>query len=155
LTTQAAAQKTILQHIRIAASAERVYNALTQASELKRWFPPRAESDPRVGGAFRYEFDLPGGLHPIEGKYLALVPHTLVKYSWHEFLDDDDTLLTNLTVTFRLEAHGDHTDVFLEETGFGADTLHETLFGRRQNGWSFFCGNLKSVLEGGPDERDE
>ena len=43
----------------IDATPERVFQALTEAGELVRWFPSSAESDPRTGGDYvlRFEFE--------------------------------------------------------------------------------------------------
>jgi uncharacterized protein YndB with AHSA1/START domain len=144
----------LLQHIRLKAPAARVYQALTDANELKKWFPHRVSTDPKVGGAWRFEFDMDagGGTHVTDGRYLALVPGKLVRYSWIEELGDGEAY-ANLTVQWRLEADGEETDLYLEETGFTDDEAHDVLFGRRTKGWSFFMGNLAAYLVGGPDDR--
>jgi uncharacterized protein YndB with AHSA1/START domain len=153
MSTTTPAPQTLVQHIRLKASAERVYKALTDATELQKWFPEKASSDPRVGGSLRFEFNKGGVPFVAEGKYLALEPNKLVSYSWHSALDEAGSTLTNLTVVFRLEANGDHTDLYLEETGYGEGSLYEGVFGERSHGWGFFLGNLEALLGGGADMR--
>ena len=144
----------LVQHIRLKAPVARVYKALTDADELKKWFPIQATSDARVGGGWRFEFQKAGGLFVAEGRYLELVPDRLVRYSWQAPLDDAGTALSNLTVLFKLEPDGDETDVYLEETGYGEGDLYDKLFGDRSHGWGFFMQNLASLLAGGADLRE-
>lgn len=153
--TSTTAPKTLVQHIRLKAPAARVYRALTDSQELQKWFPDVAAVDARVGGEWRYEFVREGGNHVTYGRFLALVPNEKVSYNWYEGLDEDDTVLGNFTVVFRLVPDGDETDLYLEETGYLGDELHDAMFGRRTNGWSYFLGNLASYLAGGPDLRLE
>ncbi len=47
----------IKQTVVIKSSQENVFKALTKADELVRWFPSRAESDPRPGGKFKLFWD--------------------------------------------------------------------------------------------------
>jgi len=96
-----------------------------------------------------------GGVHVVYGRFLALEPDALVCYNWHEALDDAGSALANLTVVFRLVPDGQETDLYLEESGYREDAAHETLFGRRTNGWGYFMGNLASYVTGGPDLRLE
>ncbi len=144
----------LVQHIRLKAPVARVFKALTDADELRKWFPDQAATDPRVGGGWRFEFQKAGALFVAEGKYLEVVPDRLVRYSWISPLDASGAELTNLTVVFKLEADGDETDVYLEETGYGEGSLYDALFGDRSNGWGFFMGNLASMLAGGADLRE-
>jgi uncharacterized protein YndB with AHSA1/START domain len=100
-----------------------------------KWFPDRATLDARVGGAWQFEFDHGGGCSKASGTFLELVPNELVRYSWIGQLGEDGARMFNLTVTFRLEAHGDETDLTLEETGYGEGSLYDGLLGERSGGW--------------------
>lgn len=146
------APRVLTQKIRIKASPERLFKALTDAQELMKWFPDRAATEPRVGGALRYEFEA-GTV--CNGTYLEIVPNQLVSYSWCQPLEcgAQGDRLSNLTVTFRLEPHGEYTDVVLEETGYIDDPEHTELHGKRTGGWSFFFDNLQAYLERGEDNR--
>ena len=73
-------------------------------------------------------------------------------YSWHESLDQA-RIQTNLTVTFRLEAKGSGTELYLEESGYRDDAAHLEHQGKRIQGWEFFFTNLKLLLEEGKDHR--
>jgi uncharacterized protein YndB with AHSA1/START domain len=151
--TQTATPRQLKQHIRLKAPVERVYAALIQADLLAKWFPTKVTTDPRVGGALHFEFHRGGEAYLVDGKFLELVPNQLVRYSWHSQLDDEGQSLTNLTVTFRLEAVGDETELFLDETGYGTGAAYDELFGSRTDGWTFFTNSLAAMLAGGPDPR--
>ncbi len=71
----------------VPASREAVFRAWTDPAQLKRWMRPGreglnvlAESDPRVGGRFRFEFAGPDGrLYVEEGAYREVeAPERLV-----------------------------------------------------------------------------
>jgi uncharacterized protein YndB with AHSA1/START domain len=140
------------QHIHLNAPVERVYQALTDADQLSRWFPSRVKSDPRLGGELRFEFQKGDHVYVVEGRYLELVPNQLVSYSWVSPLDADAPYM-NLTLVFRLEAKGETTDLYLEETGYGEGRLYEEMYEERTGGWQFFFANLAALLEGRPDAR--
>lgn len=152
MTQKQALKPVLVQHIYLEASPERVYQHLTQAHLLERWFPHKVSTDPRVGGQLSYEFLHGEKRHHIEGRYLELVPEQKVVYSWHESLEQA-RIQTNLTVTFRLEAKGSGTELYLEESGYRDDAAHLEHQGKRIQGWDFFFTNLKSLLEEGKDHR--
>lgn len=137
----------LMQHIHIKAPVARVYHALTDHAELLKWFPDRATLDLRPGGDWAFEFDVSDGkVHKASGKFLALVPNELIRYSWSDAMDEHDTVYCNLTVTFRLVAQGEETELYVEETGYEAGALHEELFGNRTEGWGKMLNGLAELL---------
>lgn len=106
-----------------------------------------SESDPRKGGSFVYRFDMTdeakaGGKpdHAETGTYTEFQRATALAFPW------DSTAPTNVRFTFEKTSTGCalhlvHSDV--------PEPMMEPIAG----GWQFFLGNLKSVLEGGPDSR--
>lgn len=68
----------------IAKPKESVFKALTQANELVRWFPSRAESDPKAGGDFKLFWDFAEASQngSQEGKYVEFVANEKVSYTW-------------------------------------------------------------------------
>ncbi|MGD0524329.1 MAG: SRPBCC domain-containing protein [Polyangiaceae bacterium] len=74
---------------RIAARPSIVFEAMTTAEGIAAWWGPddvpvvRAESDPRVGGAYRVRFrTLDGREHEACGEFLEVVPHRRIVMSW-------------------------------------------------------------------------
>ena len=72
----------------IAAPPEVLFAAWLDAASLVRWMHPGATThtdatlDPRVGGAFAIHMHTPGGVVPHRGKYLEIVPHTRLVFTW-------------------------------------------------------------------------
>jgi len=74
---------------RIAASAERLFEAWTTPAQLTAWWGPRgvrcvhADVDARIGGAYRIENALPDGRTLfISGEFLAVEPPRRLVYTW-------------------------------------------------------------------------
>lgn len=134
----------------IDASREAVFRALVEADELVRWFPSRAESDPRPGGSFAYRFDFgdPEKDHVSQGQYRDVVPHERVSYPWKAPQGPTD-------VEFRVVPADGATRVELTHSGWGDDAEWAQSQENHRQGWSFFLGNLKAYLEGGDDRRIE
>jgi uncharacterized protein YndB with AHSA1/START domain len=139
----------IEQTIEIDAPRERVFEALTDADELVRWFPSGAESDPRTGGAFEYRFEFPAEPerdHTYSGAYHAVRDGERVSYPWKGGLGE-----TRVDVT--LEAAGEATVVRLVHSGWGEGAEWEQSRQTHEDGWGFFLGNLKTYVERGKDGR--
>ena len=128
----------------LAAPRAEVFRALTDPAVLDTWWTTRSESDPRPGGAFDYRWDFEDASrdHVQSGEYRAVEDGRLVSYPWAA---GGETI-----VTFRLEDGTDGgTRLTLEHDGFGDDGVRD----HHDQGWAGFLGNLKSVMEGGSDER--
>jgi uncharacterized protein YndB with AHSA1/START domain len=132
----------------IDAPPAKVFHALTDPSELARWWTSSSESEPRTGGSFsyRFEFDDPSRDHTYEGDYHEVGAGERVSYPWQ-------TSLGETTVDVRLRPSGDGTELTLAHSGWGSDAAAEEAVTMHEQGWSFFLDNLRSYLEGGPDLR--
>jgi len=137
----------IVQETTVGAPRERVFRALTDARELERWFPSRAESDPRPGGGFHYSWEFPDAPekdHVQKGAYASVEPGRRVAYPWSVGGTPTD-------VDFTLENDGDGTRVRMVHGGWTPDI--EGAREQHVQGWQMFLSNLKTVLEGGSDVR--
>ncbi len=134
----------------IDAPPDAVFRALVDADELVRWFPSRAESDPRPGGAFAYRFDFgdPEKDHVSEGHYRDVVPSERVSYPWKAPQGPTE-------VEFRVGRANGGSTLQLLHSGWGEGVEWEQSQENHRQGWSFFLGNLKAYLEGGADQRAE
>jgi uncharacterized protein YndB with AHSA1/START domain len=141
--------QTITQSLTVDAPRADVFRALTDAGELKRWWITDGISEPRTGGRFRYEWRMadPANDHVQEGEYAEVVDGERVAYPWLAGPAGDTR------VTFTLADRDDATEVVLEHAGFSADPEHAPILERHDQGWQGFLANLRSVLEGGPDNR--
>ena len=138
-----------IQHtITVKASREKVFKALTDADELMRWFPSQVKSDPRPGGAFRYEWkfqdESQNGLQ--EGQYLEVEEYEKIRYPW-----EAGPLATE--VVFELSETGDGTQVDLRHSGWKSDAEFEEIRELHDRVWGGYLNNLKLYLEEGGDVR--
>ena len=139
----------IVQEIVVEAPRQRVFDALTKPSDLERWWTTRAESEPRPGGRFRYEWTFEGAPerdHTQEGAYSTFVQGERVGYPWK--VGSSPT-----QVEFTLEEREGRSSLRLAHDGW-AERMDEAR-GHHEQGWNFFLHNLKTVLEDGVDRRAE
>src|SRR5687768_11372468 len=98
----------VQQTVTIKSSPMVVFKALTQADELMRWFPTRAESDPHPGGKFKFTWEFADANQngSQQGEYVEVLPNRKLSYMWTaESIPTIPTLVTfNLT-----EAGGETT----------------------------------------------
>ena len=132
----------------IDASPEAVFNALTDADELARWWTTSAESDPRTGGSYsyRFEFDDASRNHTYAGEYIDVTPGEHLSYPWQTGLGPTE-------VDFRVEPAGDGARVHLAHSGWGQGAAWDEAVAMHEEGWGFFLDNLKVYLERGEDAR--
>jgi len=138
--------------ITVAKSKDVVFKALTQADELIRWFPSRAESDPQPGGNFKLFWDFTEASQngSQEGKYVEFVPGEKVSYTW---MVTEGSVPTLVTILLK-ETNGETTlDLDHSTAHEGAD--EKKLHDGHANQWGFFLMNLKGYLEAGMDMRKE
>jgi len=112
---------------RIAATADRIYQALTDREMVQSWLPPEGargiidEFEPRPGGAFRMTlvFGTPGEsgarkssltTDVVDGEFLELVPDRLVRQRF-EFRSDDPSFAGAMVMTWTMTPGPEGTDV--------------------------------------------
>jgi uncharacterized protein YndB with AHSA1/START domain len=147
----------------INASPERIWKALTDGSEIEKWFFTSAETDPRPGGSYKMKWESKkDNLHNHNrwGNYLKFVPNKELQFEWrglgkenksgHAF-DPTDEHLTIVTITLTPENNG--TRVKLIHSGWGATPEWEASRKGHNEGWTFYLDNLASVIESGTDLR--
>jgi uncharacterized protein YndB with AHSA1/START domain len=133
-------EKTVL----IQASPAIVFQALTDARDLVRWFCDRATSDPREGGEFVAQWK--SGKTSTRGRavYTRLVPSSLVEMRW---LEEGGGPIEDARHTFRYTIkfrHGTTEVGMQDEDGQALDQeAHETL----SEGWNYVLQDLKDYCE--------
>ncbi|WP_326626612.1 MULTISPECIES: SRPBCC family protein [unclassified Streptomyces] len=116
-----------------------VWRALTEPELHARWW---AAGDVRPVVGHRFTLDMgPWGQQACE--VLAVEPERLLRYSFAP--DSLDT-----TITWRLQAEGTGTRLFLEHAGFDLDSpLGETAFHGMGEGWPGLLRRIEPALAAG------
>jgi uncharacterized protein YndB with AHSA1/START domain len=130
------------------ASPAHVFQALTDAQELSRWWTTSAESEPRTGGAFSYGFEFADASrdHTYVGTYHDVTPNERVSYPWQAAVGET-------TVDVRLRPRDDGTELTLTHSGWGDGAEVDEAVELHEQGWSFFLDNLVAYVERGEDLR--
>ena len=129
--------RSIIKEVVVAAPADVVWRALTDADELKRWFPIDARVEPGLGGSVWLSWgDGVEGTAPIT----SWEPER--HFGWTETRGPH-----KLAVDFHIEARGGSTVVRLVHSGFGDGGDWDDEFHMTQGGWSYFMQHLRLYLE--------
>ena len=144
--------RTIQQTLLIASPPETVFRALTDPSELSRWWTTRAKSDPRTGGSYEYVWEFANAAQNGKqaGPYLEVVPGKRLRYPW-EAGSEGKGHDTVVDFTFAKTAEGTRLELSHSGYKFGGDW--EKAWEITNQAWGFFLGNLKAWLESGQDNR--
>lgn len=147
-------QDAIVSEIEIAAPPDRVFQALTIAAELKRWFtspecPAKFwEMDPRLGGRYRYATEkgsiVVNGVSDFEchGEILEYDPPRVLVYTWFANWHDDVTRRT--VVRWELTPKSPGTHVKVTHSGLGAMPVARKDY---SGGWPGVVEMLKKFVE--------
>lgn len=132
--------------IYIAATPEKVWEALTSAEFSKQYFFGNAvQVEPRLGGAFAVR--TPDGALHISGEVLAYNPPRKLavtfNVNWPELIEK----LGPTLVTYDIEQVGDAVRLTMSE-GHDRELSEDILAGGR-SGWPAILSSLKSLLETG------
>ena len=125
MAVQSAVKPSLTLKRRFKAPPAKIFAAFTDPEKVKRWMGPGemkaviAESDPRVGGGYRWVMRSPAGeQHDVSGVYREVVPNEKLVFTWAWKVEPPDTPHESL-VTVLLKADGDGTLLTL---------THENLF---------------------------
>ena len=147
-------QDAIINEIEIAAPPARVFRALTDSGELKRWFsspecPVKLwEFDARPGGKYRYETQkgtiVVNGVSEFvcHGEVLEYVPPRLLAYSWIANWHDDTTRAT--VVRWDLTPTPSGTRVKVTHSGLAQEPVARKDY---SGGWPGVVEMLKKFAE--------
>ena len=146
--------------VRIKAKPERVYRALTSATELCRWWLQGAETDARNAGRFRMvwpkikkkedsgstrAFPLHVAVGDSEGYFVDLEPGRKVAWMWKLPRGRRYPALSS----FFIEARRSGCEITLVHAGFSAKTSADKAFTGCAEGWEDCLAKLKLYLETG------
>lgn len=131
--------------LEIGATPAEVWEAITRAEELVRWFPTSAEVTPGPGGEIRYGWDELVG----RCRILAWDPPRHLRTGWMEAPAGGagDPARATLAVDWFLEANGATTRLRLVHSGFTRDARWDEEFDGTRRGWTFELQALRHYLE--------
>lgn len=135
----AEATRSLVKEIAIQAPPDAVWRALTDAEELRRWFPLDARVEPGKGGKIWVSWgegmDGEQGIDIWEpGKHLR----TSVQ---------GEGMPVPFATDYYIEVRGDTTILRLVSSGFGAGAEWDDMYFGMDGGWSYFLFNLRHYLE--------
>ena len=129
--------RSVVKEVFVAATPDQVWQALTDARELARWFPVEARVEPGVGGSIWISWgEGAGGEAPIT----AWEPGR--RLEWTEQRGP-----VKIAVDFQLTAQAGGTLVRLVQSGFGDGPEWDDEFHMVQGGWAYFMAHLQWYLE--------
>ena len=143
------AEDVLVQEVRIMAPASRIFAALTNPTELLKWWsiPGKfqliaAEADLRPGGGWKMH--VLGGCGPeqtsstVRGEYRIVEPPRILELTW---IRDEEGHPETL-VRWELEETDGATLVRVTHSGLSSEALR-----RRNSGWPMILGLLRQHLE--------
>lgn len=142
----------IERDVLVAAPVERVWELITSAEHLGRWFGDAgARIDLRPGGALSLSWREYGTVH---GRVEAVEPPHRVSYRWVATRESraEPTPANSTLIEFTLVAEGDGTRVAVVESGFDAlqvDAEERTAaLASHTSGWEAELGELADYARG-------
>jgi uncharacterized protein YndB with AHSA1/START domain len=126
------------------ARVARVWKALTDVDQMRRWYFDLKEFKPEVGFEFAFVVEHEGNRYDHRCRVTEVIPEKKIAYAWRYEGQEGDSL-----VTFELFADGDKTRLKL--THEGIETFPKTPAYARKNfeaGWTEIIGSsLKQFVE--------
>jgi len=147
-------QDTVVSEIQIAAPPERVFQALTDAAQLNRWFNNPScpihlwEMDARPGGRYCYATEkgtvVINNVSEFEchGEILEFYPPRLLIYTWTANWHEDKTRTTVVRWDLTPQAGGTHVKV--THSGLAQESVARKDY---SGGWVGVLENLKKFVE--------
>ena len=143
MTTKDLAEPLVIERT-FNAPIARVWKALTDAEEMRRWYFDMKEFKPEVGFEFGFSVEHEGAKYEHRCKVTEVIPQKELAYTWRYEGHEGDSL-----VTFELFAEGDKTRLKL--THEGLETFPNLPSFARKNfteGWTQIIGSsLKEFVE--------
>lgn len=126
------------------APVARVWKALTDGEEMRRWYFDLKEFKPEPGFEFEFSVEHEGNTYSHLCKVTEVIPQKKIAYTWRY-----DGVEGNSLVTFELFAEGDKTRLKL--THEGLETFPKDPSYARKNfeaGWTSIASELQQFVEG-------
>jgi uncharacterized protein YndB with AHSA1/START domain len=128
--------------IDISAPVEAVWRALTDAQELTRWFPLKAEVKPGAGGFIKQAW---GDQFNESAKIEDWEPNHKLRLVYDQAMGAGDG--RQISIEMNLEKVAGGTRLRLVHDGFGLEPEHDGIYDGTVRGWAFELRGLKHYLE--------
>lgn len=122
-----------------------LFDYLTDAQKLEKWFPDEAVFEPQLLGKYHFRWNDREGVW--SGIVTEFIRGNTLGFTWKA---PDEELETNVKIRLSVQPGGS-TLLDLTHSGFTSDEAMDKAI----KDWVFYLSNLKSVVEGGPDLRIE
>lgn len=131
--------------IDIQASAEKVWEGLTNPEIIKKYFfGTDASSDWKIGSPIIFSGEWEGKKYQDKGTILDIEECSFVTYDyWSSMSGTEDLPEHYSTITYRLTPHGDHTTLTITQEGFASKEAQE----HSASNWQHVFEGLKKLLE--------
>ncbi len=150
MTTKNQLAGTVVVERTFSAPPERIWKALTDVQEMRRWYFDLEEFKPEVGFEFEFIVEHEGMKYHHLCRITEVIPQRKLAYTWRYKGHEGNSL-----VTFELFADGNKTQLKL--THEGLETFPKTPSFARKNfmeGWTQLIGSsLKEFVESDDAER--
>ena len=144
MTTKSNLSEAVIIERTFAAPVARVWKAITNVEEMRRWYFELKEFKPEVGFEFEFIFEHEGTKYHHLCKITEVIPQKKLAYTWRYQGHEGDS-----QVTFELFTEGNQTRLKL--THEGLETFPKTPSFARKNfmeGWTQIIGSsLKEFVE--------
>ena len=142
---------------KIRAKPERVYQALTSARELTRWWVLGAETDARNAGRVRLVWprlkggqgSLPGGFGERSGVFVDLEPARKVAWLWKPAAGEKGVVPPLCSIFILPTRSAGASEVSLLHSGFPSAKASDGLYLHYARNWEDGLAKLKLYLEAG------
>ncbi|HEY4281587.1 MAG TPA: SRPBCC domain-containing protein [Chthoniobacterales bacterium] len=144
MTTKTEPVEAVVIERKFDAPIARVWAALTDVDEMRRWYFDLKDFKPQVGFEFEFVVEHEGNTYHHLCKVTEAIPEKRIAYTWR-YKDEPG----NSLVTFELSADGNQTKLRL--THEGLETFPPTAAYARKNfeaGWTGLTTELQKYLEG-------
>jgi uncharacterized protein YndB with AHSA1/START domain len=145
MVVQATTKPSLTLKRRIKAAPAKVLAAWTDPEKVKHWMGPgdvkvlSVESDPRVGGLFRWVMQSPNGeVHDVSGVFREVVPGEKLVFTWAWKSTPERESL----VTVSVKPDGDGTLLTLTHEQFFDEDARD----RHQTGWSGALDKMENMF---------
>ncbi|HEX5051911.1 MAG TPA: SRPBCC domain-containing protein [Planctomycetota bacterium] len=128
----------------IQAPRDAVWQALTEAESIARWFAPTAVCEPRAGGRLLWQW---GQMHTWEQTIEVFAPGAHLRTRYDSVVDDGRGGKQPLFVDFHLEGGRGVTTLRLVHSGFGPEAAFDAEYDGISGGWPVELRSLRLYLE--------